>query len=188
MRHFSLPLAGALALALVLVPAPSAFAEEVTGTIVSIDDRTLQLRSEDGRQLRIELAPDARVQGADRGDMQASDLAPGDRIAVDYDSSDPKRLVTDVQIHEDGPAGTPMQRETRTDGDAQPMADDRQGSAADRADRTATGFGEDAAAAGQRTQTTRRELPDSASPLPLIAVAGGLVLAGAVLVRIARRR
>jgi hypothetical protein len=187
-----------LTLALACGVAMAAAAAEMTGTVVSADTQSITLRHDDGTEMTHQLAPGVTLRGGEGGAMDPRELT-NRRVQIEVDDA---ARVTSIELADTGDAGTPgatAGAEAGRMGDdaaAAPGADptepaddaaaaaDPTGGAEDRAAQA----GDPAAPDPARGEMARAELPDTASPVTLIALVGGAALAAAYATRALRRR
>lgn len=185
-----------LSLALACGLATAAAGAEVTGTVVSADDQSVTLRHDDGTEKTHQLAPGVTLRDESGVTLDPNELV-NQRVQVEIDDAS---RVTSIEMAEAGDTGMPGAA-GRTGDD--PAAAPRMGTAQERGaqagDPTAmdpTGGAEDRAAqAGDPAapdpaggEMARAELPDTASPVTLIALFGGALMAAAYATRAYRRR
>lgn len=176
----------ALAFAMALGLATAAAAE--TGTVVSVEGMNVTLRHEDGTQKTHPLAPNVTIRTESGERIAATDLGrlAERRVEVELDDAD---RITSIEVAGEGaaepgvagqpgateepvaeqPTATPpvAQQEPAMEREMEPSAMERE---------------------ADEPRMAQAELPDTASPLPLLAIVGGLSLAGAFAARAYRRR
>jgi hypothetical protein len=175
-----------LACAMALGLATAAAAE--TGTVVSVEGMNVTLLHEDGTQKTHTLAPNVTIRTETGETMAATDLArlAQKRVEVELDDAD---RITSIEVAaagaaEPGVAGEPAPTE-------EPVAEEPTATPPVAQEEPAMEREMEPGAMEREADEptmARAELPDTASPLPLVAIVGGLSLAGAFAARAYRRR
>jgi len=148
---------------------------QATGTIVSVTTDSFVVRMYDGTQRTF--ATDSTTT------MPSARLAEGNRVTVKYRTLDAGRWqATTVSIA--GPGAAPIASDRMPDQAGAPLASDR---TPDRAPVAQDPLMRDTTPNRDNTTAPVRALPDTASNMPLLALAGGAALAGALALTVLRR-
>lgn len=137
---------------------------EVTGTVVSVDDQLLVIRTDEG-QLRLDITATT--------EQPSRDLRAGDRVRVWHhtDATTGNSVVTRITLAEDTTAGMQAEREDQRVAAREDTRDER---AATR-DRDI----EQDPYAPRDDAMARDELPRTAGSSPLVALLGAIAIVGA---------
>jgi len=156
-----------------------------------VDGMNVTLRHDDGTQMTHPLAPNVTIRTEDGQTVSAMDLAQK-RVEVELDDVN---RITSIEVASDDtgaggvaadePAGTdePGAGAVADEPTATPPAAQEPGMAREADEPAMAREAED-----QPGAMARAELPDTASPLPLAAIVGGLSLTAAFAARAYRRR
>ncbi len=163
----------------VLRPAATSHSTSTSGVVVSSTTESLIVRMDDGTQRTFNVTPTTT--------LPTARLAEGNRVTVQYRPLDAglfeaARVELTNALNPDRPAPTPSDRSMMSETAAtQRETDAQRQTAATQRDNTTATQRENARIQGETTED-RETLPATASPMPLLALAGlGALVAGLVM-------
>ena len=164
------------------VVTPVTITEVKKGRVVKVAGNTIIVRTEEGNRMFTEdqaTKRGVRIHGRDGKPIRFSDLREGYELSATIVTQKPPQVMTqrevDAAMSSPASAGTPGQAAAR----GAPAAGSGQATA------SAAGTG---GASGGASSAGRKQLPKTASPLPLLNLVGVAFLAGAGLLMARRRR